>query len=593
MKITWKNLFLVLTAACALSGLAACNTSEEQPKHEHTPSAYSWDETSHKQKCDECNETLTEGWHVFTDGVCVCGYALVDDQGLVYEYDVSTESYTVTRLQKPSATMIVIPEAWMNRPVTKIGEFAFSQSELVKVSIPASITEIGDNAFAVKNAVTSVNIFDLKAWFNISFGDAFANPMCNGGDLILNDGRVTDLTVPAGVTQVKDYVFAGCESVKQLTVPEGVTSIGDSAFYQCENLETISLPASLKSAASTAFGQCGKIASIEVAAGNAYYRVDNNCLIETATGTLVRGCANGAVPAGVTNIGDYAFSGCEALTSFTVPETVTEIGSYAFSGTGLSAIKIPASVTELKHAAFLSCDLLVDVQLTAGIVTIGSAAFAYCGKLTNIALPETLKTIGWCAFEHTGLTEITIPDGVEEIGEEGFVDCTALTKVTIGNGLKNIGNSAFEGCERLAGVYISDLAAWCGILFDGNRYSNPLWFAHNLYLNGAPVTELTVPASIKEIPVRAFGNCTSITSVVIESGVTKILGAAFEQCANLQTVTIAASVTAIGITAFANCAKLEHIYFEGTRAQWDEIEKDVNWDGGSKAYTLYCSGDIS
>ena len=592
MKRACKVLLLALAAACAAGGLAACNkTPKEQPKHEHTSGVYSWNETEHWKTCDECGDKFDAGKHAFTDGVCVCGYALADDQGLVYEYDAGTQSYTVTGLNKPSATAIVIPEARMNRPVTKIGEGAFSQSNLVYVSIPASITEIGDNAFAVKNAITSVVIFDLKAWFNISFGDVFANPMRYGGALYLNGEPVTDLTVPAGVTQVKDHVFAGCESVTSLTVPEGVQSIGESAFYWCKNLETVTLPASLQTVDSAAFERCGKLSSISVAAGNANYRIENDCLVETATHTVVRGCVNGTVPAGVTKIGAYAFSGYTEMTAFTIPETVTEIGEYAFFETGLKSIVIPSKVTELEACMFLSCSELATVQLQEGLTAMGNFVFSYCEKLSEITLPETLKTIRWGAFEQTGLTEITVSDGVEEIDGEAFRNCASLTKITFGNGLKRIGENAFEGCEQLKGVYITDLAAWCNTLFEGGRYSNPLWFAHNLYLNDTLVTELTIPASVNEIAVSAFEYCTSITSLTIESGVTKILGGAFEYCTNLQTITLPASVTKLGITAFADCDKLEHIYFQGTRAQWDEIEKDGSWDRGSKAYTLHCTDD--
>lgn len=593
MKNVWKISLLVLAAAGAVCGFAACNkTLEEQPKHEHTSGVYEWNETEHWKTCEGCGETLDKGKHAFTDGVCACGYSLVDDQGLVYEYEASTQSYTVTGLNKPNATAIVIPEARMNRPVAKIGEFAFSQSDLVYVSIPASITEIGVNAFAVKNAVTSMVIFDLKAWFNISFGDVFANPMCHGGALYLNGEQVTDLTVPEGVTKINDYVFAGCESITSLTVPEGVTEIGEDAFYWCKNLETVTLPASLQTVDPAAFGRCGKLSSISVAAGNANYRVENNCLVETATHTLVRGCKDAAVPAEVTKIGAYAFSGNTEMAALAIPETVTEIDRYAFFDTGLKSVVIPSKVTELKECMFLSCSELTSVQLPSGLIGVGNFAFSYCEKLQGITLPETVKTIGSEAFAETALTEITVPDSVTEIGYKAFLNCAALAKITFGNGLKKVGEDAFEGCEQLKGVYITDVAAWCGVKYNSHDLPTyPLFYAGKLYVNDVLMTELTIPASVTEILQGTFSFCKNATSIVVENGVTKIGEGAFLQCENLTSLTLPASVTRIDASLVAYCKKLEHIYFRGTRAQWDAIDKDERWDRESSEFVLHCTDD--
>ena len=135
------------------------------------------------------------------------------------------------------------------------------------------------------------------------------------------------------------------------------------------------------------------------------------------------------------------------------------------------------------------------------------------------------------------LTSVAIPSGVTSIGEEAFSSCTSLTSVTIPSGVTSIGEDAFRGCDSLNGVYITDIAAWCGIDFR-DYDSNPLYYAHNLYLNNELVTDLTIPSSVTSIGDWTFSYCTSITNVTIPSGVTSIGQSAFGYCMALDGVYI-------------------------------------------------------
>ncbi|MBR1946616.1 MAG: leucine-rich repeat domain-containing protein [Bacteroidaceae bacterium] len=134
----------------------------------------------------------------------------------------------------------------------------------------------------------------------------------------------------------------------------------------------------------------------------------------------------------VTSIGNYAFNGCDGLTSITIPNSVTSIGNYAFSiCSGLTSIDIPGSVT-----------------------SIGVGAFSYCTGLTSITIPNSVTSIGNSAFDGCdGLTSIDIPGSVTSIGNSAFSYCTGLTSITIGNGVTSIGNSAFNGCDGLSEIY--------------------------------------------------------------------------------------------------------------------------------------------
>jgi hypothetical protein len=191
----------------------------------------------------------------------------------------------------------------------------------------------------------------------------------------------------------------------------GVTSIGEYAFDNCHSL-----------------------VSIAVDDNNTAYCDDGNCLIERATGTLIKGCNNSVIPTdgSIIRIGYGAFQNCTGLTSITIPNGVTEIGSGVFLGcTGLTSITIPDGVTK-----------------------IGGSTFSGCTGLTSITIPDSVTTIGYRAFENTGLTgNFVIPSSVSHIGSELFISCPNLGSLTVestnppiffsvgylfGNGYKNI-----------------------------------------------------------------------------------------------------------------------------------------------------------
>ena len=124
--------------------------------------------------------------------------------------------------------------------VTGIGEWAFARCySLENVSIPDSVTCIGEYAFGECYSRINVHITNLGAWCNIDFHPINSNPFSHGGDLYLNGELVTDLILPDGVTEIKDYAFYGCNSFTKLTIPSSVTRIGDYAFANCNQIQSV------------------------------------------------------------------------------------------------------------------------------------------------------------------------------------------------------------------------------------------------------------------------------------------------------------------------------------------------------------------
>jgi len=414
------------------------------------------------------------------------------------------------------------------------------------------------------------------------------------------------------VTTIGDDAFIECSNLESVTISDSVTSIGYMAFYSCDNLASVTIPDSVITISSYAFFDCFKLASAIIPdsvttiddLAFAYCSNLENVTIGNSVTTIgdkaFHNCSNlTSVTIGdsVTTIGESAFRGCSNLTSVTIPDSVASIGDWAFVGcSNLTSVTIGDSVTIIGEWAFWSCTNLTNVTIGDSVITIGNTAFSQCHSLTNVTIGESVTTIGEQVFSNCdALTSIIIPDSVTSIGDNAFSGCNALKSVTIGNSVTSIGDNAFSGCDSLTSVYISDVAAWCHIVF-GSGNSSPLVYTKNLYLieNGEAelIADLIVPDSVTSIGYMAFYNCSNITSVTIGDSVNTIGDEAFYNCSNITSVTIGDSVNTIGDWVFYLCWKLKSITFEGTVEQWNAIEKGEGWNNSITATEVICSDGV-
>ena len=241
-----------------------------------------------------------------------------------------------------------IPSEINGTPVTTIGNAAFRDSSVTSVTIPASVTEIGSNAFAGCTNLTSVNY--AGDWSNLTIQsgnpavqDAANEPLFdfkftpdNTAVIVIRyKGTAADVTIPSRykgkpVTIIDHAAFFN-SVVTSVTIPDSVTSIDDNAFGFCSQLTNISIPNSVTYIGFSAFAHCTSLKSI-------------------------------TLPSSLSSISEALFSGCSQLTTIHIPDSVPSIQSHAFYHCrNLETIRIPVSVTLIETDAFAGCPSLMTV----------------------------------------------------------------------------------------------------------------------------------------------------------------------------------------------------------------------------------------
>ena len=239
-------------------------------------------------------------------------------------------------------------------------------------------------------------------------------------------------------------------------------------------------------------------------------------------------------------------------------------------------ITIPASVvytktykvTGIESDAFKECSGLTSVTIPDGVINIDWETFKDCTSLTSVTIPNSVTSIGYNAFYGCSkLTSVTLSNQLTRIEGGIFHDCTSLSSIIIPIGVKEIGNDAFYGCTSLSSITIPDgvtkieggAFGGCTSLTSVEIPNSVKTISGSVFNGCTSLVSVTIPNSVTKIENSAFSGCTSLTSIEIPTSVTKIEGSAFSGCTSLTSIEIPTSVTKIENSTFSGCESLSSI----------------------------------
>jgi len=489
-------------------------------------------------------------------------------------------------------TAVILPDTICGADVTSIRIWAFMNTELTSITIPSSVTSIGDKAFYGCSKLTSV-IFPSGSKLESIGKSAFYN--CS---------MLASIEIPDSVDSIESMAFSGCTGLTSVKLPNNIKSIAAWTFDRCSELTSIDIPDGVTSIGEDAFSACSKLVSVKLS--NELVSIDVRAFASCSK------LASIEFPDGVTSIGDNAFSTCFELTHIEIPSSVTSVGVNAFDYENIKTIYCPeslgklfctealisyikgedgkvtvsgaklfekvavtvpdkicgADVISIKAGTFKDCKNLTSIDIPENISSIESNTFENCTGLSSIKLPSGVTSIGESAFAGcTGLTSIDIPESVSSIAKNTFKNCEGFTSIKLPSKLNSIGEGAFSGCIRLYSINIPENISFieadtfqnCSMLTSITIPSGVTSIGNSAFYGCTGLMSITIPNSVTSIEANAFANCTGLTSITIPSGVTTIETSVFLGCTGLTSITIPSGVTTIGTNAFLDCTGLTSI----------------------------------
>ncbi len=427
----------------------------------------------------------------------------------VYAVPDGVESIGYQAFRSSPLTEITLPTS-----VTSIGENAFVGSTgLVRIMIPESVSFIGAGAFdgcpsltisgyagstaetyAKENNIPFETISSVKEIASGTCGDNLTWVLTDDGTLTISGtGAMPDWKSSNGAPW---YNYRA--SVKRVDIGPGVTFIAGYAFWKFQNLTEI----------------CVDDANLYYSDVNGVvFSKDGTQLIQYPTG---RQDAQYAIPSGVTSILRQAFADSEYLTGVTFPEGLLSLEGSAFARClKLASLgTIPASVTSIHAQAFMQCTSLSDIQVhenNANYCDVDGVLFSkdktslhsYPAAKTgeSYTVPDSVVRLESDAFSHNQyLRTIDLPDKLDSIGVQAFTGCTNLQSIDLPASVRSIGSGAFQNCRLLA-----------SFTFPPEVTS----VARNMFNQCERLTAIVIPAKVSTISSRAFSNCKSLTSVTV------------------------------------------------------------------------------
>jgi len=210
--------------------------------------------------------------------MAACEDSTDDGSNNDYDYTESNGKITITKY-KGTGGNVTVPSNIDGKPVASIGNQAFSDSGITSITIPDSVTSIGDEAF-----------FQCR--------------------------NLSSVTIGNGIKSIGDYAFYLCTSLTNITMQGSVTSIGQQAFWQCTSLTSVSIPSSVTAIKRGTFQYCSSLTSVSIP--NSVTTIEKEAFSSCTSFTSI------TIPSSVNTIEEGAFSGCTNLTNVTFQGTINK-----------------------------------------------------------------------------------------------------------------------------------------------------------------------------------------------------------------------------------------------------------------------------
>ena len=363
--------------------------------------------------------------------------------------------------------------------------------------------------------------------------------------------ELTSISLPSTLEEIEQGGFSDCSQLTQITLPESLKKIGGFAFQSCDNIKEITIPASVREIGQDAFTLSG---------------IEKLVIKDLAAWCGVK------KPGGFISSNTKVFLNDEEIKDLVIPDGVKIIEPNTFNRfKSIETVYIPESVDSIGDNAFIGCTDITkvtahDIASWCGI-HFGNTMILQSGSIMFLSNPVCISRNLYIGNEQ--LTELIIPEGVEEIGFSAFERCLGIRKVSLPSTLKKVGADAFYNCTDIQIVDITSLQDYCSIDF-GNPGANPFqdyimnrawtWMLINgEYLRDQHV--LKVPDGLTEIKPNTFANVDNTSTIIIPASVTRIGRQAFYTSVNrLHTVYINGHIADMGELAFGSCTYIGTLY---------------------------------
>lgn len=457
--------------------------------------------------------------------------------------------------------------------VKAIRLWTFCDAEkLIEVRLPKVLNTIEENAFAkyidgmdfskLPNITTFI-VEDIKSWCSVSLGTKFSNPcysMSSGAITVESTGTAIDSldsTNIDGVKEIAAYTFTNCQTLTQINLPNTVESIGRGAFSDCRGITKVVIPNSITSIGDEAFSGCSSITDLSAQNGLELTHLGLNafqgCSSELFNTSLIEGMSlfTGYIVDATAFPDEIDFS----------DSSIKGFPDRLFSGrSNIVSVSLGTGFTIVPAEAFFNCTNLNAVTLADDIEIIGKEAFYNCSALKSITIPAQTKTIGESAFSSSGLTGISIPDGVIDIEPDCFSFCDSLKTVKLGRGLSRISTSMFKCSKALKSI---EIPANIKVIEDNafSMYDQDYGQGHLINsLNAVKFNE-----GLEKIGISAFYCCSNITELTFPNSLEVIGASAFKECSGLQEISFGSTLKGLDDMSFYNCINVSSMTFAGNQ----------------------------